>query len=85
MASPENHVIVYNYKDQPYITSSFCGYDGFDLSKGVFIGNKIICPNCGSSFDVTNGKVEDGPSLRNIASLPMITDEEGMKVVLPKG
>lgn len=79
----KNRLMVYVVDGSQYVTSSYCGYCDEDLSKGAFIGDKIICKNCGSSFCVKNGFVEDGPSLRNILSFPVHEDKLSLQVLIP--
>ena len=76
-------VILYKRKGKYYSTGSFCGYDFTDLNDGIFIGNKIICPTCSSTYNIENGLVDQGPSLRNISSFPVSIREKKVKVVLP--
>ena len=52
--------------------SSFCGFDMTDLSNGVSLGDKIICPTCLSEFNIEDGKCNFGPAFNNLASYPMI-------------
>ena len=59
-----------------FATGSFCGFDYSNLAKGAFLGEKIICPTCGSNYSVKTGFVEQGPSLRNISSFPVTVREE---------
>ena len=61
-------VIICRYENRYYAIGSFCGFDYTNLGKGVFLGDKIFCPTCGSSYDIASGFVDDGPSLRNVSS-----------------
>ena len=77
-------LLMFMYQRELYLTTSVCAFDGADLGKGLFVGDKIICPNCGSSFCIKNGHVEEGPSLRNIACVPFLLSDNGVIAVLPK-
>lgn len=65
---PTDKVLVYKQNDSYYATSSYCGFDYTNLDKGVFLGDKIICPTCESSYCITTGQVDQGPSMRNLSS-----------------
>ena len=81
--SKENYLLLFNLKNEIYTTSAFCGYCLSDLSKGALIGNKIVCRECGSGFCVSNGFVEDGPSLRHLLKFPTDKNESGISVMIP--
>jgi nitrite reductase/ring-hydroxylating ferredoxin subunit len=55
---------------------AFCGFDYSLLAKGALIGEKLICPTCGSGYDIKNGYVDRGPTMRNISSFMTSTREE---------
>jgi nitrite reductase/ring-hydroxylating ferredoxin subunit len=66
---PTDKMVLFKYNDKLYATGSFCGYCYTDIGQaGVFLGDKIICPTCTTSYDVKDGKVDNGPGMRNIAS-----------------
>lgn len=65
---PTDKVILCKLNDQYYALGSFCGYDYTNLGTGVFLGEKLICPTCGSNYNVKNGFVDQGPSMRNLSS-----------------
>ena len=56
------------------MTGSFWTYDGYDLKDSVLTGNKLIWWNCGSSYWIESGTVENGPALRNISAFPIDID-----------
>lgn len=65
---PTDKVVICKLNDKYFALGSFCGFDYTNLATGVFLGEKIICPTCGSSYNINNGFVEQGPALRNISS-----------------
>lgn len=65
---PTDKIIVLKHNDHYFATGSFCGFDYTNLATGAFLGEKLICPTCGSNYNVTNGFVDHGPSIRNISS-----------------
>ena len=81
---PLDKVLVFNKKDKYYATGSFCGFDFTDLNEGVFLGDKISCPTCGSIYNITNGLVEQGPSMRNISSFPINVRKKKVQLVVPE-
>lgn len=79
-----NKIIVYNHEGKYYATAAFCSYDYTILSNGVVLNDKVFCPTCGSGYNLTNGFVDDGPALRNIASFPCQTRKGIVSAVLPE-
>ena len=65
---PTDKVIIAKHNDQYYALGSFCGFDYTNLANGAFLGEKLICPTCGSTYSIMNGFVEQGPAMRNISS-----------------
>jgi len=80
---PMDKVMVFNFGGKHYATGSFCGFDFTDLNNGVYLGDKIICPTCGSVYNITNGLIEQGPSMRNISSFPMQTRKKKVNMIVP--
>jgi nitrite reductase/ring-hydroxylating ferredoxin subunit len=54
------------------------------LATGALIGEKLICPTCGSNFDILSGFVDQGPSMRNISNFNVNIREEHIKVTMPE-
>jgi nitrite reductase/ring-hydroxylating ferredoxin subunit len=54
-----------------YAMGSFCGFDFSNLAQGALLGEKLICPTCGSNYDINNGFTETGPNLRNLSTFPV--------------
>lgn len=81
---PTDKIIILKYRDVYYALGAFCGFDYTPLAKGAFIGNKIICPTCASAYDIRNGYVENGPTIRNISSFNIQTRDNRVKVTIPE-
>jgi len=71
-------------KDKHYAVASFCGFDFTNLGQGVLIGEKLICPTCGSTYNIKTGKVEQGPALRGLSSFLVQVRDEEVRVVTPE-
>lgn len=50
---------------------SFCGFDFTNLGQGALLGEKLICPTCGSNYDINSGFAETGPNMRNLSMFPI--------------
>lgn len=48
------------------------------------MGEKLICPTCGSNYNISNGYVDQGPSLRNLSSFHTQTREGQVQVTVPE-
>ncbi len=69
-------IILAKHKDKYYATGAFCGFDYTNLATGALIGEKLICPTCGSAYDIKNGFVDQGPTLRNLSSFVITTRDD---------
>ena len=65
---PTDKVVIAKHLDKYYAVGSFCGFDYTNLATGALLGDKLICPTCGSTYNVKSGLVDQGPSIRNISS-----------------
>ena len=81
---PTDKVIIGKLNGRYYAIGSFCGFDYTNLAKGAFLGEKIICPTCGSNYSIRTGFVDQGPSMRNISSFPINTREDNIQLVIPE-
>lgn len=62
-----NFLIHYADKPERCATGSVCTYDGkTDLSKGLLLNNKLVCPEHGCEFNIENGSVESGPAINDL-------------------
>ena len=80
---PYDKILLYRYGKKHYCTGSYCGFDFTDLNKGIYIGEKIICPTCGSTYNIKNGSVDQGPSMRNITAFPLRTRNGFVEAIVP--
>ena len=81
---PTDKIIVLNHKGRIYAVGSYCGFDFTNLATGALLGEKLICPTCCSSYDVKNGLVDIGPSMRNLSSFNVSTRDGEIKVTVPE-
>ena len=81
---PTDKIILGKHDDTYFATGSFCGFDFTNLATGALIGEKLICPTCGSNYDINSGFVDQGPAMRNISSFSVKIREEEIKVTLPE-
>lgn len=72
------------HKGRLYALGSYCGFDFTNLATGALLGEKLICPTCCSSYDIKNGLVDIGPSMRNLSNFNITTREEEIKVTVPE-
>jgi len=55
---PTDKIILCMHQGKYYALGSFCGFDFTNLATGALIGEKMICPTCGSNYDITSGIVD---------------------------
>jgi nitrite reductase/ring-hydroxylating ferredoxin subunit len=58
----DREVLIVNVEGIYYAVDNLCTHFAGDLSEGVLEGNVVTCPNHGSKFDVTTGKVVSPPA-----------------------
>ena len=58
----DREILIANVKGTYYAVDNLCTHFAGDLSEGVLEGNVVTCPNHGSKFDVTTGKVVSPPA-----------------------
>ncbi len=58
----ETDVLIANVDGAYYAIGALCTHYAGDLSEGTLNGNVVTCPNHGSKFDVTTGKVVSPPT-----------------------
>ena len=80
---PTDKIILLKHKDTHYALGSFCGYDFTNLATGALIGEKLICPTCASTYDITTGYVDQGPTMRNLSSFVVQVRENIVNLVVP--
>jgi apoptosis-inducing factor 3 len=77
-------IMLIKHQGKYYSTGSYCGFDYTNLATGALIGEKLICPTCGSTYDIKNGYVDQGPSLRSISSFVCQVRDGEVKVTVPE-
>ncbi|HEY3272673.1 MAG TPA: non-heme iron oxygenase ferredoxin subunit [Methanocella sp.] len=75
-------VAVVNVGGKFYAFEDHCSHLGAKLSKGLLMGNVIICPLHGSQFDVTTGQKVYGPAHGPIKTYPVTAEGDDILVDL---
>ena len=75
--------LLFRIGDNYFATGSFCSYDLVDLKEGILLGEKLVCPNCLSEYNVSDGNVESGPASKHLASFPVSLRESKIFVRVP--
>ena len=81
---PTDKVILAKHNGKLFATGSFCGFDFTNLGNGALLGNKLICPTCGSNYNIESGAVDQGPSMRNISSFLIQQRDGKVNLVIPE-
>jgi len=58
----DREILIVNVEGIYYAVDNLCTHYGGNLSEGFLEGNVVTCPNHGSKFDVTTGKVVSPPA-----------------------
>jgi 3-phenylpropionate/trans-cinnamate dioxygenase ferredoxin subunit len=87
---PEGDVVAYDVCEtwvalaevdgEVYAIGDLCTHAGCSLAKGTLEGTTVTCPCHGSQFDVTSGKVLQGPATEAVPSY-RVKIERGMVMV----
>jgi apoptosis-inducing factor 3 len=72
--------LVICYKGEIFCTQSKCAHYGFNLAKGLLIGDKLICPLHNAAFSIKSGHEEQGPVFNGLKTFPV--KRENGKIVL---
>ncbi len=81
---PEDTILVINYRGEIYSIQSKCSHFGFDLAKGLLVGDKIICPLHNASFSIKTGGDEYGPVFNGLKTFQVERVDGKIKVSIPK-
>jgi len=81
---PTDKIIVMKHKGELRALGSYCGFDFTNLATGALLGEKLVCPTCCSSYDIRNGLVDIGPSMRNLSNFSINVRDEQIKVTVPE-
>jgi 3-phenylpropionate/trans-cinnamate dioxygenase ferredoxin subunit len=75
-------VAVANMGGKFYAFEDHCSHRGAQLSKGLLMGNVVVCPLHGSQFDVTTGLKIYGPAHGPIKTYPVKVEGDDVLVDL---
>ena len=82
---PTEKIIIYKYDGTYFSTGSFCSYCYTDIgAEGVYLGDKMYCPQCCSGFDIKTGYVDEGPAMRGLSSFMLQRRDGKVQVILPE-
>ena len=81
---PEDTILVINYRGDIYSIQSKCSHFGFNLAKGLLVGDKIICPLHNASFSIKTGGDEYGPVFNGLKTFQVQRVDGKIKVSIPK-
>lgn len=76
-------IVVIRYDDKLYAYQNNSPYLGIPLSEGILLNKLLKCPLSGSTFDITNGRVDISPALNNLQSYEILDDHKGEYVNVP--
>lgn len=76
-------LLVFKIGNDYHATGSFCSYDLTDLKEGILLGDKVTCPTCLSEYYITDGSVENGPAVKNLAYFPVQMRDDKIFVKVP--
>jgi 3-phenylpropionate/trans-cinnamate dioxygenase ferredoxin component len=75
-------VAVVNLGGKFFAFENHCSHRGAELSKGLLMGNVVVCPLHGSQFDVTTGQKIYGPAPGPIKTYPVKVEGDDVLVDL---
>ena len=81
---PTDKILLVKNNDQYFALGSFCGFCYSNLGQGALLGEKLICPQCGSNYDINSGFAETGPNLRNLAFFPVKIRKDMIELNCPE-
>ena len=81
---PEDTILVINYQGEIYATQSKCSHFGFNLAKGLLVGDKLICPLHNAAFSIKTGSEDQGPVFDGLRTFKAERVDGLIKVKVPK-
>ena len=81
---PTDKIILLKHQDKYFALGSFCGFCYTNLATGALLGEKLMCPCCGSAYDITTGVVNDGPAMRNLSNFSVKTRNDQIELTVPE-
>lgn len=73
-----------SYQGQIYCTQSKCAHFGFNLAKGLLIGDKLVCPLHNAAYNIKSGHEEQGPVYGGLKNFPVERKDGKIIVTIPK-
>lgn len=73
-------IAVFNVDGKYYAVDDTCTHAGGPLSEGDVEGKEVTCPWHGATFDITCGKVLNGPAASDIKSYKVTVEGSEIKV-----
>ena len=64
----DKEVVVANVDGKFYAFQQSCTHKGGSLDEGMLLGKDVMCPLHGAQFDITSGRVTNGPATRDIST-----------------
>jgi len=55
---PQDKVLLIKHKGAHLALGSFCGFDFTNLATGALLGEKLVCPTCGTNYDINTGYID---------------------------
>lgn len=81
---PEDTILVINYQGSIYSIQSKCSHFGFSLSKGLLVGNQIVCPLHNAGFSIETGQPNAGPVFDGLKTFQVERVDGKIRVSVPK-
>ena len=75
-------VAVANVDGEYFAFNDTCTHQGCSLSTGTLDGSNVTCPCHGSTFNVTNGEVVNGPAASPVESYMVTVNGEEIQIEL---
>ena len=81
---PEDTILVINYQGDIYSVQSKCSHFGFNLAKGLLVGDQLICPLHNAGFSIKTGEPNQGPVFNGLKTFEVQRVDGKIKVSVPK-
>jgi len=81
---PEDTILVINQQGKIYSIQSKCSHFGFNLAKGLLVGDEIICPLHNAGFSIATGEPNQGPVFNGLRTFGVERVDGVIKVSVPK-
>jgi len=78
----DNKILIANVGGKYYAIEDSCTHMNAKLSKGMLLGNIILCPAHGAQFDVTSGAVLSSPASKPAKAYEVRVNGEDIEIKL---